>query len=195
MMKLSPSTAPSARLRVAENGKRIVGAIIAANIDRESNMRGPVWPRKGSWEDSNAYFARLMSNGGGAGLDGLSFDVFAGCGILPSDDAAGLAEGGNVWTMAAGIGDSPDSRTPFLWTRNLRLTQEDLDAYVRDPNTDRSLAHRLDASMLPFGDEAVVMITKGGAMYPLKASQLTTKWFFGCVSPENVNGLEIVEAR
>ena len=95
--------------------------------------------------------------------------------------------------MLAGIGTCSDSRMPFIWTRNLRLTKEDLEDYVRDPYTERSLAHRLDPSVEPFGDNCVVMITKGAAMFTIKASDLTTKTFFGGALPEDVDQLEIVE--
>ena len=181
--------------RVADHGKDIVMAIVTANIDREASMRGPLWPGKGKWEDSNAYFARLMGDGGKVQITGVRFSDFAGGGIEPAADLEDFKQRGNIWTMLAGIGTCSDSRMPFIWTRNLRLTKEDLEDYVRDPYTERSLADRLDPSVKPFGDDVVVMITKNGLMYPLKASRLTTEMFFGGAVPEDVDALEIVEPR
>ena len=179
--------------RVADHGKDIVMAIVTANIDREASMRGPLWPGKGKWEDSNAYFARLMGDGGKVQITGVRFSDFAGGGVEPAADLEDFKQRGNIWTMLAGIGTCSDSRMPFIWTRNLRLTKEDLEDYVRDPYTERSLADRLDPSVKPFGDDVVVMITKNGHMYPLKASRLTTEMFFGGAVPEDVDALEIVE--
>ena len=181
--------------RVADHGKDIVMAIVTANIDREASMRGPLWPGKGKWEDSNAYFARLMGDGGKVQITDIIFSMFAGGGVDPAVDMSEFKRKGNVWTMLAGIGTCSDSRMPFIWTRNLRLTKEDLEDYVRNPSADRSRAHRLDPSVEPFGDNCVVMITKGAAMYVIKASDLTTKMFFGGALPEDVDRLEIVEPR
>ena len=61
--------------RVANNGKQIVTAITTANIDREANSKGDIWPTDGkgvTWSDSNAYFARLLGKGGKAELTGIN---------------------------------------------------------------------------------------------------------------------------
>ena len=179
--------------QVANNGKQIVTAIHSANIDRVANMRGEVWPVSDRWDDSNEYFAYLMGDGRKAIISGIPFSAFAGRGVDPAADMDEFRQGGNVWTILAGIGTCNDSRMPFMWTSNLRLTQADLEDYVRDPYTERSLAHRLDPSAEPFGGYCVVMITKGAAMFTIKASDLTTKTFFGGALPEDVDRLEIVE--
>ena len=191
--RIGPSKESATLSAVANNGKQIVTAIWSANIDRAAQMYSEIWPNKGKYQDSNAYFAKLMGDGGKAILTGISFSTFAGGGVEPAADMTEFKRRGNVWTMLAGIGTCSDSRMPFIWTHNLRLTQEDLEAYVRDPYTERSLADRLDPSVKPFGDDAVVMITKYGLMYRLKASELTTKTFFGNAVPDNVDSLEIVE--
>ena len=181
--------------QVANNGKQIVTAITSANIDRAANMRGEIWPDPERWDDSNEYFARLMGDGGKAILTGLSFSTFAGGGVDPAPDMYAFRGRGNVWTILAGIGTCNDSRMPFMWTSNFRLTQADLKAYARNPEVERSLAHRLDPSVEPFGDDCVEMITKGAAMYRIRASDLTTKTFCGGALPNDVNCLEIVEPR
>ena len=69
--------------QVANNGKQIVMAITSANIDRTSNMRGEVWPGKGKWQDSNAYFAKLL----GDGASGLLNSVTGGDAAKGAGDA------------------------------------------------------------------------------------------------------------
>ena len=190
-----PDAGPAAAFDpIANNGKEIVMAIRSANSDRVASMRGEVWPNKGKWQDSNAYFAKLMGDGGRSPiLERIPFRVFADGGVTIATDAEELKRKGNVWTMLAGIGRCPDSRTPFLWTRNLRLTQADLEAYARNPDAERSLAARLDPLVEPFGTDCVVMITKGGAVFEIKAPKLTTKAFFGGVELDP-SAVEIVEA-
>ena len=185
-----PDAGPAAAFDpIANNGKEIVMAIGSANNDRVATMRGEVWPNKGKWQDSNAYFAKLMGAGGrGPVVERIHFRCFSDGGVTIATDAEELKRKGNVWTMLAGIGRCPDSRTPFLWTRNLRLTQADLEAYARNPDAERSLAARLDPST-----DCVVMITKGGAVFEIKAPKLTTKAFFGGVELDP-SAVEIVEA-
>ena len=181
--------------KVALNGSMIVMSITDINYHRTAMMLDEVWPRKGKWENSNAYFARLMGDDGNANLTLVPISAFAGGVVDPAADMDALRRGGNVWTILAGIDTCNNSRMPFLWTSNLRLTQADLEDYVRDPYAERSLAHRLDPSVEPFGDDCVVMITKGAKTFTIRASDLTTKTFFGGALPEDVDLLEIVEPR
>jgi len=179
---------------VAHHGKEIVMAIVSANFVRAADMHSEFWPVSGRWHDSNEYFANLMDDGDKTTLTGIFFSNFAGGGVDSATDMEEFKRKGNIWTMLAGIGTCNDSRMPFIWTRNLRLTQADLEDYVRNPGVERSLAHRLDPSVEPFGDNCVVMITKGAKTFTIKASDLTTKTFFGGALPEDVDALEIVES-
>ena len=180
---------------VADHGKEIVMAIVSANFERAADMHSEFWPVSGRWHDSNEYFANLMDDGDKTTLTGIFFSNFAGGGVDSATDMEEFKRKGNIWTMLAGIGTCNDSRMPFIWTRNLHLTQADLEDYVRNPGVERSLAHRLDPSVEPFGDNCVVMITKGAKTFTIKASDLTTKTFFGGALPEDVDQLEIVEPR
>ena len=176
--------------QVANNGKQIVMAITSANIDRTSQMRGEVWPGKGKWQDSNAYFARLMGDGGKAVITGINFSTFAGGGVDPAADMTAFKKGGNVWTMLAGIANCADSRTPFMWTRNFNIEVGDFgDAQTQEDNWD----NKLTEGVKPFTTEEVVMVSKGAAMFPIKASSLTNKAFLGGTT-NTTAAIEIVKA-
>ena len=176
--------------QVANNGKQIVMAITSANIDRTSNMRGEVWPGKGKWQDSNAYFAKLLGDGGKAVITGINFSTFAGGGVDPAPDMTAFKKGGNVWTILAGIANCADTRTPFMWTRNFHIAVNDFgDAQTSEDDW----TSKLQEGVKPFTTEEVVMVSKGAAMFPLKASSLTNKAFLGGTT-NSTTAIEIVKA-
>ena len=176
--------------QVANNGKQIVMAITSANIERTSGMRGEVWPGKGKWQDSNAYFARLMGDGGKAVITGISVSTFAGGGVDPAADLSEFKTKGNVWTMLAGIANCADARTPFMWTRNFDIALNDFgDAQKNEDDW----STKLQEGVKPFTTEEVVMVSKGAAMFPLKASSLTNKAFLGGTT-NSTTAIEIVKA-
>ena len=177
--------------QVANNGKQIVTAITSANIDRAANMRGEVWPNKGKYQDSNAYFAKLMGDGGKAILTGLSFSTFAGGGVDPAADMTEFKTKGNVWTMLAGIGACSDSRTPFLWTRNGGgITEND---FGDSQTTEDDWSSKLTDGVKPFATSLVVMVSKGAAMFELKATDLSNKTFLGGTT-NAATAIEVVKA-
>ena len=170
-------------LRIGNNGKNIVFAIISGNVEREAVGESPLWPGvtadfSGAMKnyaqapDAETYFSDLMS------LPRTEFFMgwfhFAGAGVAAADSRADFLEGDrNVWNVVAGLDENASDATPFLFTRNLDITMDDL----RNENVD--LRTRLDARMKPFGREFVVVVRKGGAMEVLKRRRLTREAFLG----------------
>ena len=161
--------------RVANNGKQIVTAITTANIDREANSKGDIWPTtdKG-WANSNEYFARLMGDGGKAELTGISTSMFAGGGVEAASDASDLKQKGCIWSMLAGISVCDDNM-PFIWTRNMKDVADGDFATSQDAEDDWS--GKLDDGEKPFGSQQVVLARKGASFQVIKRKDLTAAAF------------------
>ena len=178
--------------RVANNGKQIVTAITTANIDREANSKGDIWPTvdKG-WQNSNEYFARLLgADGKKAELTGIGTSMFAGGGVEAASDADGLKTAGNIWSMLAGISVCDDNM-PFIWTRNLKdITKSDFNV-SQDQADETDFAGYLDDGEKPFGAQQVVLARKGASFQVIKAKDLTAANFLSSSTNSNV---EVVAA-
>ena len=168
-------------VKVGNNGANIVKAIMSANIEREQNSLGSVWPTKGKWSDSNSYFAKLME---GEILSGISLGNFVGGGVTVAKDLNELKTTGNIWNCMAGV-DALDDSTPFLWTRNLDgISVSDLSSIdsANPVNWGVESSSKLvtDANNAkPFGNAQVVVIRKGGSMETIERKYLTDYAFSG----------------
>lgn len=178
--------------RVANNGKQIVTAITSANIDREANSKGDIWPTtdKG-WESSNAYFARLLGKGGKAELTGISVSMFAGGGVEAAKDADDMDTNskGNIWSMLAGISVCDDNM-PFIWTRNMDgIAKAD---FATSPDEEKDWSGLLNDAETPFGDQQVVLARKGASFQVIKTKDLTSSTFLASSTNSSV---EVVKAK
>ena len=175
--------------RVANNGKQIVTAITTANIDREANSKGDVWPTtdKG-WQNSNEYFARLLGEGGKAELTGIGTSMFAGGGVEAAADATELKTKGNIWSMLAGISVCDDNM-PFIWTRNMKDIAD--GDFATSQDTEEDWSGKLNDAEKPFGDQQVVLARKGASFQVIKAKDLTAANFLSSSTNSNV---EVVAA-
>lgn len=169
--------------QIANIGRNIVLSIISANAEREAMRKTDVWPSVASdfsgvlkdytkAPDSETYFTDLMK---AEYIEGsLGWYAFAGAGIPAAADVEMFNEGNyNAWNVMAGLDENASDDTPFLFTRNLNITMDDL----RNEKVD--LRSRLDSTIRPFGDLLVVFVTKGSAMKSLKAKKLTRENFLG----------------
>jgi hypothetical protein len=176
------SLASATSLRIANNGRNIVLAIIGGNAEREAVGESPLWPdvsadfsgatkNYAQAPDAETYFSDLMAL---PCTDFLGWSRFSGGGVATADSREVFLEGDrNVWNVVAGLDENAPDAAPFLFTHNLDITMDDL----RNENVD--LSTRLDARMKPFGREFVVVVRKGGAMEVLKRRRLTRKTFLG----------------
>ena len=194
-----PQKNNAAYVRLGNNGRAIVQAIIAANLERESLSMGDVWPIKksrfkvGQWAGteyhpatSDEYFADLLES---EAIEGVTWPLFTGgaIGVPAAENEKDFRAGGkNAWsyiTLPDGFPEKgrnsneyPPDDMPFLVTKNLRITSDDLRNY----NPDMSLADKLDRA-----DEKVVAVTYGGSVRILdeKALQKASN-LFGSTSAE-----------
>ena len=112
-------------------------------------------------------------------------------GVDPAADMTEFKTKGNVWTMLAGIGACSDSRTPFLWTRNGGgITEND---FGDSQTTEDDWSGKLTDGVKPFATSLVVMVSKGAAMFELKATDLSNKTFLGGTT-NATTAIEIVKA-
>ena len=176
------SLASANALKLGNSGKNIVFAIISANYEREVKGQTEVWPSASAdfsgelkdytkVPDSETYFMDLMQL---KSVENLSWHAFSGGGVGAASDSQAFSQGGfNVWNIIAGLDENASDETPFLFTRNLNITMDEL----RNEKVD--LRSRLDPGIKPFEDLLVVVVTKGGAMRLLKKRHLTRGNFFG----------------
>jgi len=121
--------------------------------------------------DAETYFADLIDS---ECVVNLSWQIFAGAGVAAASNRTAFIQGDhNVWNVVAGLDANASDETPFIFTRNLNITMEDL----RNENVD--LRSRLSKRINPFGRNLVVVIRKGGAMDIRKARQLSRKSILG----------------
>ncbi len=179
-------------LRVGNNGKNIVLAIISSNTEREAMSMGSVWPsiastiadgttvKDYSVGDSETYFSDLINS---KTVDNLSWFVFAGAGVPAATDSDQFKTGGfNVWNYIGAMDDSASDDTPFLFSRNFQIATADLASFSAIDAIDNNnpFGEKLAPSVKPFGDVLVVFIQKGGAMQTQKKKYMkSTKGFFG----------------
>jgi len=180
----------------ASKGRSLVLCIISKNIDFDALLQDCIWPESPRFTEdsehikkfSEAYFAKLFELN-----SDLKFSMFSGGGISTAtsiDDF--LAGGKNMWSYIGG--DTPDSpmpgnHPPFLFTKNLRLTNEDLQYYSKPENAnDPSFFSKFDASVKPYGDSRVVFVYRDGSTSFMHAKDLTPSLFFrGCEMPPNAH--------
>lgn len=186
-------------VKVGNNGRSIVTAIIAANIERESQSLGSVWPSKAKWDGkkSNDYFKQLLDQ---EVLDGITPSTLVGGGVEAAKTVDDLSKEGVIWNCLAGV-ESCDDATPFLWTRNLEGVQpKDFDFSDADAAQKEKWTDKLNASgnnEKPFGKTQVITVSKGNAMRTIKAKYLNQYNFLGGIAITNdvANTVAVMEAQ
>lgn len=174
-------------VRVGNNGRSIVQAIVSANIERESQSLSSVWPSKKNWDSksSNDYFQKLLQE---EILDGITLSTLVGGGVEAATDVDKLSTEGNIWDCLAGI-ESCDDAIPFLWTRNLdKLQAADFDFSDASAAQKQKWSESLNSTgnnEKPFGKTQVVTVSKGSAMRTIKAKYLTQYSFLSGVAVTN----------
>lgn len=180
-------------LKVGNNGKNIVLAIISVNTEREAMNMGSVWPGTAatfkdgktgidySTGDSETYFADLIDS---KTIDNLGWFVFAGASVPAAVDSQQFKSGDcNVWNYIGALDEGTSDDTPFLFTRNFDIGTADLATFAAIDTIDNTnpLGAKLGTGPdKPFGDQLFVFIQKGGAMQSLKKKYLiNAKLFFG----------------
>ena len=185
-------------VKVGNNGRSIVTAIIAANIERESQSLGSVWPSKAKWDGkkSNDYFKQLLDQ---EVLDGITPSTLVGGGVEAAKTVDDLSKEGVIWNCLAGV-ESCDDATPFLWTRNLEdVVENDFSFDDSEKARDEKWADRLNKSGdndKPFGKAQVVTVSKGSSMRTIKAKYLNQYDFLSGVALTNgTDAIQVLTAK
>ena len=183
--------------RVGNNGRSIVQAIIAANLERESLSMGEVWPSEGARfkvaqqagtkyepKTSNEYFYDLLE---AQVAEGITTFVFAGGGVRSVSSNKDLLEDGNVWDVVGNLPGAQDD-TPFLISRNINILTK-LDSLAATTfGTDSENVMTPDdtydlfpnPNMTPFKNIMMVFIQKGGGVQSMQRKHfINPRLFFG----------------
>lgn len=127
------------------------------------------WPQKDSDDDdavlfqtSTEFFEYLVENE----IMNVPYSFFAAKGVPAArgTDKADFDGENNAWNLTAGLNDSAPDGLPFLFTKNLEnVSFDDEDVILRDKVT----------GPVPFGDKAIVVVTKGGSGFSLQEEAIT----------------------
>ena len=197
--------------KIATQGKNIATCIMAENLSREASGEGTIWPgdrytiynpdtgsvvrrvTPSTYTTSSEYFDDLLANNV---VEPLQIGLFAGAGVpLPGGDES-LSDGYgqyNVWSCISVQGGTVSGDPPFLFTRNLALTDEDIQEALRGEV--EYWGDKVDWNEKPFGNERVVIVTRGGSARQLRAYELTPEIFFGDAKFSDPSSVHVLPAH
>ena len=129
--------------------------------------------------------------------ENLDREACSKSGILGNEDKLASRIDYNLWNCLSGPIDSTTGDVPFLFTRNLKVTDEDLRRVLRtgEPVEDESWSSKLDPNEKPFGNGLVVVVTLRGAVRPILARDLTASRFFGDAIFEHPQDIHVLPAH
>ncbi len=158
------------------NGKQIFTAAFGRAIDISSSQ---TWPDYATYTTagSSGFFTNLV----GTGTLKVDYSFFSAPGIqvCKSTNAAtfmGFAGKANAWVVTADIADQQADQTPFLFTKNLKISTSLREAL---PSVNvASLLQGVDGkgNPAPFGDKGVCVVAKGGAANIWKTDNVTSNF-------------------
>lgn len=147
-----------------DKGRRILNGIFQANQDREAASLKPIWPKKGQWKTSTDYLRWLVQNG-------YLHDV-------TEQDIEG-------WYCL--VGAEKESQTmPFLWSSNLRLSENELNAPA-------DYSHPRSWKNLCADENPVIVVRRHGVVESINPNRLSDATFFLGNKPRFPQGLEILK--
>jgi len=177
----------------AMRGRNLFVGLIQANTEREALGLPSVWPRTKVAADADAedvsgrafrngcdYFNTLFDTTSSAGKDASPY-VACDLTVLGSNLRAGqkIRAGGLDWCVAANVSDETDDCVPVLVSANfnpaylLAMWDGRTDATKRLP-----IGPSSGAAKSLFGDQAIVIVRKGGAAQVIQARFLTYKTLY-----------------
>jgi len=158
------------------NGKQIFTAAFGRAIDISSSQ---TWPDYATYmtAGSSGFFTNLV----GSGTLKVDFSFFSAPGVqvCKSTNAAafmGYAGKANAWVVTADIADQQADQTPFLFTKNLKISTS-LKEALPSINVGNLLQNAdSKGNPTPFGDKGVCVIAKGGAGNIYKPDNVTSNF-------------------
>ncbi|MCX7010506.1 MAG: hypothetical protein NTY53_25230 [Kiritimatiellaeota bacterium] len=152
---------PGKMTRALFCGKQIFTATfgLALNVTTNGDLIG--WPKSAEFSTSTAVFTNLVRRG----VLKVDYSFFAAQGITPcrNTNATLFKAENNAWCVVADLKGADPKQTPFLMTRNLRVSNlAELKGKVGDQLGDEP----------PFGRTGLPIVFKGGAAEFLKSDML-----------------------
>ena len=212
---VSGATESANSTKIANQGRNIAVGLMSEIMMREANNDGSIWPgdaytlydgdgnaakevAAGSYSTSSEYFDDLIRYGAIETITG--YGLFSGAGVpMPGEDETlSSDEDCNIWSCISVDAGSVSGDLPLLFTRNLKLTNDDLRRLLRPGETvssDESWASKLDPSEKPFGSSRVVIVTRGGAVMQVRARDLTARLFFGDAKFSHPEAVRVLPAH
>lgn len=201
--------------KLAEQGKNIATIIFSENLKHEADgSYESIWPgdsydiydengRKAkevtrtTYTTSSDYFDDLMEY---TIVEGLKPALFAGDGIPAPKKGGKLSSKDefNAWSCISVQGGNVFGDAPFLFSRNLKLADADIQAILQDnaaTTSTASWADKLDPAAKPLGKECVVVVTRAGAVRIIDAKDISPSKFFGEVKFSNVSEVHVLPAH
>ena len=182
---------------VAARGRDIYVAITSANVDRETELLPPIWPKtclvstnltddiSGKvFKTSTEYFAALYdedhvgTEAWKPWVRGFDYSKLAGTGVPAKMGKGKLLAKNNMWLIAANITEEDPDIIPVLITRNVDV--KEIERLVNQGGTssnDTKLAWSSDYKT-PFGNKGFVMVRKGGGTFNNQARYATLRVIF-----------------
>ena len=158
------------------NGKQIFTAAFGRAIDIASSQG---WPDYATYmtSGSSGFFTNLVASG----TLKVDYSFFTAPGVLvcKSTNATtfmSLSGKANAWNVTADIQDQLADQTPFLFTKNLKISTS-LKEALPSVNVG-ALMQNTDSkgNPAPFGDKGVVVVAKGGSGNIYKSDNVTSNF-------------------
>jgi len=158
---------------LAANSKALHQMLISAQTESIYTTTSTIWPGDDNESTSTEYFVTMVTNG----TMNVSYGFFAAPGIAPAEKESDFkSKKLNAWSAVKnteGNRELPDT-APLFMSRNLNINNLGQIGESTDPKT---LMATDNDSKVPFGTDAFVFVTKGGASYGLIKNDLTTPTF------------------
>ncbi|TAN39174.1 MAG: type II secretion system protein [Verrucomicrobia bacterium] len=149
---------------VASNGRQIY----LATFSRVSSPDSSGWPKQNDYSSSTLYFTNLV------GVGSMSdYAIFAAPEVpaYKGSDPSLFRKENNAWCMVTGLNDSVPDTVPFIFTRNLSVS--DLSAFLigGTPKWNTS-----PPDNVPFGNKGVCVTYKGGSSFVLTPDNVSSNF-------------------
>lgn len=165
-------------------GRNIVMAVISANLEREKDMLGVLWPHNQGGdpnyprvaEASNPveWFRNIQNPpSGNPRLEGVDPSMLAGAGVPAAASFQALGPQNLAWGLVFNLLESDSENALFMVTKNLRLEFEQVSEDGR--NFTHFVANsvmNVDNQRVPFGDKMIVTVRKGGSANSIRPDLL-----------------------
>jgi len=174
-------------LAVSANGRSLYQMLIQKQTESIYTTTSTFWPIKGAndpgkgeFQNSTDYFKYMVTNG----TMNVDFSFFAAPGIPSAGGAGDFEADNNAWMITSDAENLPET-TPLFMTKNLGTAFTELNGTIPVEGD------RFNGTGQPFGNQAFVFTTRGGASYSLIKDDLRMGSFTNIFNRTDSNGDEI----